>query len=260
MAINNPVIADADIIQDTAVAIQEKDHGGKMEFPDIPSRIRALPTNLIPKTITQNGVYNASSDNADGYDVVTVDVPQDPNKSLDDYIQGDLTDIVFNGTVVTIGIFRGTTITSISMPNVITIEEYAFAQTPNLQKIDMPDSVLSLGFYSCYESNISFVHFSKNIRTFPQSSFQNCSNLVSIKLPQKLLSCSGSTFANCTGLQTVDVSEVESATPITITTTTFLNTTCTFLFRDQTQLDEYANATNWSALASRFQIKPNGVI
>ena len=74
MAINNPVIADADIIQDTAVAIQEKDHGGKMEFPDIPSRIRALPTNLIPKTITQNGVYNASSDNADGYDVVTVDV------------------------------------------------------------------------------------------------------------------------------------------------------------------------------------------
>ena len=80
MAINNPVIADADIIQDTAVAIQEKDHGGKMEFPDMPSRIRALPTNLIPKTITQNGVYNASSDNADGYDVVTVSVlpPQPP--------------------------------------------------------------------------------------------------------------------------------------------------------------------------------------
>ena len=44
MAINNPVIADADIIQDTAVAIQEKDHGGKMEISSIPSRIRALPT------------------------------------------------------------------------------------------------------------------------------------------------------------------------------------------------------------------------
>ena len=59
MAINNPVIADADIIQDTAVAIQEKDHGGKMEHPDFPSRIRALPTqdnallnSLINRSIT----------------------------------------------------------------------------------------------------------------------------------------------------------------------------------------------------------------
>lgn len=91
MAINNPIIADADIIQDTAVAIQEKDHGGKMEHPDFPSRIRALPTNLIPKTITQNGVYNASSDNADGYDVVTVDVPQDPNEQLVKLLQGTAT-------------------------------------------------------------------------------------------------------------------------------------------------------------------------
>lgn len=29
---------------------------------------------LIPKTITENGIYNASSDNADGYSQVTVDV------------------------------------------------------------------------------------------------------------------------------------------------------------------------------------------
>lgn len=96
MAINNPIIADADIIQDTAVAIQEKDHGGKMEHPDFPSRIRALPTNLIPKTITQNGVYNASSDNADGYDVVTVNVPQDPYEVMNDYIEGTLTRLRLN--------------------------------------------------------------------------------------------------------------------------------------------------------------------
>lgn len=48
MAINNPVVADADIIQDTAVAIQEKDRGGKMEYPNIPSRIRAVPTGVSP--------------------------------------------------------------------------------------------------------------------------------------------------------------------------------------------------------------------
>ena len=96
MAINNPIIADADIIQDTAVAIQEKDHGGKMEHPDFPSRIRALPTNLIPKTITQNGVYNATDDNADGYDVVTVNVPQDPYEVMNKYIEGTLTRLRLN--------------------------------------------------------------------------------------------------------------------------------------------------------------------
>ncbi len=31
---------------------------------------------LIPKTVTENGVYNALSDNVDGYDSVTVNVPQ----------------------------------------------------------------------------------------------------------------------------------------------------------------------------------------
>ena len=58
------------VIDDTklnniAVAIQAKDSGGQMTVDDMPDRINALPTGstLIPETITQNGVYNASSDN-----------------------------------------------------------------------------------------------------------------------------------------------------------------------------------------------------
>ena len=31
---------------------------------------------IIPKTLTANGTYNASSDSADGYSPVTVNVPQ----------------------------------------------------------------------------------------------------------------------------------------------------------------------------------------
>ena len=34
---------------------------------------------LITKSITQNGTYNASSDNADGYSEVTVNVNNNPN-------------------------------------------------------------------------------------------------------------------------------------------------------------------------------------
>ena len=42
--------------------------------------VGASPT-LIPKTITQNGTYNASGDNADGYAAVTVAVPVGSNNS-----------------------------------------------------------------------------------------------------------------------------------------------------------------------------------
>ena len=86
-------IIDDSKLNDIAVAIQAKDSGGQMTVDDMPDRIDALPTGetLIPKTITENGVYNASSDNVDGYDVVTVGVPQDPNEQLVKLLQGTAT-------------------------------------------------------------------------------------------------------------------------------------------------------------------------
>lgn len=78
-------VIDDSKLQNIAVAIQAKDSGGQMTVDEMPTRIANIPSGgatLIPKTITENGVYNASSDNADGYDVVTVSVPQDPNEQL----------------------------------------------------------------------------------------------------------------------------------------------------------------------------------
>ena len=62
-------------LNDIAVAIQAKDSGGQMTVDEMAGRIEALPTNLIPKTITENGTYAAEDDNADGYSEVEVDVP-----------------------------------------------------------------------------------------------------------------------------------------------------------------------------------------
>lgn len=69
-------VIDDSKLNDIAVAIQSKDNGGQMTVDDMPDRIDALPTGgtLIPKTITENGVYNAADDNADGYSEVTVEV------------------------------------------------------------------------------------------------------------------------------------------------------------------------------------------
>ena len=89
------------VIDDTklnniAVAIQAKDSGGQMTVDEMPNRIDALPTGgtLIPKTITENGVYNASSDNADGYSEVSVNVPDDFDRFLSDEIDYVKTDAI----------------------------------------------------------------------------------------------------------------------------------------------------------------------
>lgn len=49
---------------------------------EMSTAISALPTNLTTKTITANGTYNASSDNADGYSSVTVNVEGYAKKSI----------------------------------------------------------------------------------------------------------------------------------------------------------------------------------
>ena len=51
---------------------------------------------LIEKSVTENGTYAASSDNADGYSSVSVDVPNT-------YAAGDEGKVVSNGTLVTQG-------------------------------------------------------------------------------------------------------------------------------------------------------------
>lgn len=76
----NYKVSDTDLIS-VANAIRTK--GGTSEsllFPDgFVSAIGNIPTGggstLITKSITENGTYNASSDNADGYSSVSVAVP-----------------------------------------------------------------------------------------------------------------------------------------------------------------------------------------
>lgn len=66
-------------------------------FEDFPNDINTIPTGssstLIPKTITANGTYNPSDDNADGYSSVVANVPNT-------YVAGDEGKVVNNGALV----------------------------------------------------------------------------------------------------------------------------------------------------------------
>lgn len=154
------------------------------------------------------------------------------NANLDAYIQGDLSNIVFNGTQIIREIFnRNHYITSISMPNTEQIGVQSFYYCPNLVSVYWSNSLLII---------------------YPQA-FQGCSKLNITYFPPYLNNIGNGAFSNCTSIIAIDMSYLVNI-PV-IGNATFSNTTCNFLFRDQTQLDAYAAATNWSALADRFQIK-----
>ena len=258
-----------------------------MTVDEMPTRIANLPTGgatLIPKTITENGVYNASSDNADGYDVVTVSVPQDPNENFDKFMNDTLERYSTTATTIPPRCFDNkTNMLSIDMPNVTTIGSFAFRMCTRLDMNSLPSGLTgNIGletFYGCYElsltnipdgiTNINNDAFNRcyklaltelpqNLTTIGSAAFTRCEKIVITSFPNSLTNIGTSAFNLCTGIPYIDVSNM--ANPPTIASNSFSNTTFPFYFRDQQQLDEWAAATNWSTYASRFQIKPSGVI
>lgn len=231
------IIDDAKL-QNIAVAIQAKDNGGQMTVDEMPTRIDALPTGgtLIPKTITKNGIYNASSDNADGYDVVTVDVLDE--NTLDKYFANTL-EVANIPSATTIGnsIFYGrTNLINVIMPNVTAIGNYAFQECTKLALTSLPSAVT----------------------TIDTKAFWYCSNLALTSLPSTVTRISGYAFGHCNKIPYLDFSDFTSIPAVA--NTSFYGTEFPFYFLDQQQIDEWAAATNWSTYASRFQIKPSGGI
>lgn len=224
-------------LNDIAVAIQAKDSGGQMTVDEMPTRIANIPSGggtLIQKTITENGIYNASSDNADGYDVVTVDVPQD----IDNLIDGTITEIETNVTVIRTSAFM------------------------NLQSLNfiIAKNVISIGdsaFYGCGLSSINPFRF-ESCETIGFQAFRNMSTMQRqpynrICLFPKLTTIAGNSF--------------QSSNMYTGMTERILKQKCVLTSADVTGgysiiyipsalLSWYQNATNW---VDRLNNYPNSI-
>ena len=254
-------VIDDSKLQDIAVAIQSKDSGGQMTVDEMPTRIDALPTGgtLIPKTITENGIYNASSDNADGYDVVTVDVPE--RNTLDEYFANTLEVAnIPSARSIAQGLFDAkSNLVNVIMPNVTSIGSTAFRGCTNLALTSLPSGVTSIGgsaFYSC--ANLALTSLPSGVTNISTNAFYGCRNLALTSLPSGVTNISTNAFYGCKSIPFLDFSNFTNIP--TLVGNAFADTTFPFYFRDQQQLDEWAAATNWSTYASRFQIKPSGVI
>ena len=99
-----------------------------------------------------------------------------------------------------------------------------------------------------------------NVVSIGDYAFESCANLAITSLPSGITSIGNYAFYQCPNIPFLDFSEFDHIPTLGMNNFIGANSRYPFYFRDQQQLDQWAAATNWSTLASRFQIKPSEVI
>ena len=175
------------------------------------SSISGGSATLTTKTITQNGTYNASSDNADGYSSVTVNV---------------------SGGGTKYGATGGTFLGNVDANGVLSYDSNTPTDLVFTGVRDLGNTALNLRFtYTTYTANIQANRFvglnSIKSASFPDLenisgkyamnyTFSNCENFASLSIPN-LTSISGNYAMNamcneCISLNSVNFAKLESIT------------------------------------------------
>jgi hypothetical protein len=165
----------------------------QVEVPTTPIE----PPVLTIKEITENGTYNASDDNADGYSSVTVNVAGGGGEGITDglarFIAGDVT---------------LTELKASDFGNITKIANNAFTRafTATMTKITLPNTITELGG-SILSPSIQEIHFNEaNIQKF-NDVFSGASGLTNIN-NGIFTTSSGSmsaTFRSCTKLNNIKI-------------------------------------------------------
>lgn len=237
---------------------------------------------LISKSITANGTYNASSDNADGYSSVTVNVPDTAQALIDKSISGTVT-IPSGTTTLRQYILNGcSSITDIVFPNTLTtIEQYACRSCTSLEAIDLNEGLTSIGNYafnSCKGAtslilpstltsigNSSFcacvniendIVIPNTVTTIGQGAFQSFEKVKKVKIPP-IATIQPTTFSGFRAATEIDCTEFtvtngNADTALSNVNAFNLTNNAPFIFATQAIMEVYAQATNWSTYASRM--------
>lgn len=87
-----------------------------------------------------------------------------------------------------------------------TIDEYAFSNCPNVEKIIVPDSVVYLGAHAFNGwEGLTSVKLSGNIHTLAEGTFLDCWNLKEIILPEGLRKVNLRAFDGCANIQHINI-------------------------------------------------------
>lgn len=192
---------------------------------------------LIEKSVTANGVYNASDDQADGYSKVTVNVPAPVStynvkmKMITDDYPDRLADVSrweMKSVVIPEGItqiepsaFVGQTyLSEVVFPSTLTsINGYSFQGCNKLESVVIPSSVYSIDIYAFgwdYEypddglRSITFESPS-SLTIIESNAFDGQRYLPSIVIPASVSTIGEDCFRDCSALETITINKPEGS-------------------------------------------------
>lgn len=122
-----------------------------------------------------------------------------------------LTDVKFMAETAQYGknLFYGcTALTSVQLPSkATTLGEYMFAECTALTSITIPESVTTLGYSVFRGSGIKEIEIPAGIEAIPNWAFMDCANLTKVVFHEGLTSIGVHSFENCTALEKVELPE-----------------------------------------------------
>lgn len=225
----------------------------RVEVEPIPDEY-IIPSGSLP--ITGNGTYDVGQ-----YKSVNVNVE---SGGVDDTEAQDLADIIMNDIenfeshrITKLGKYAlayKTNLKAISLPNLVTSAERAFANCDSLTSLSIPNMRGSTQTYMAAYCSAMTSCDVKNASGVSTYSFYGCSNLTKIEF-NRVTSINANAFANCSKLATLIL---RSETMATLSNTNAFTSTKIagsggYIYVPSALIDEYKGATNWSTYASKFK-------
>ena len=159
-------------------------------------------------------------------------------------------------TTIGYAAFSGdTSLTSVKIKNgVTTIGILSFRDCTNLISVEIPDSVRTINRYafaSC--GSLTSIDIPSGVTELNEGVFQYCTGLTSVEIPNRVTRISTWAFRGCSNLTSITVNSV---TPPTVSSDSFVSTNNCPIFVPCESVDTYKAAANWSTYASRIQAIP----
>lgn len=168
--------------------------------------IEAFPQAVLTsKTISENGIYYASDDSADGYSMVTVSVAGGGSNDLFQLIDRTITSVNDSeglvSSIASYAFFGCSTLLEVSFPSCKDVGSQAFRECTNLSFISFPEliSIYDYAFYACH--SLLGLELSKT-QYIKSHAFGYCINLsvISLSYCRKIFSYA---FEYCSALTSI---------------------------------------------------------
>lgn len=159
-------------------------------------------------------------------------------------------------TTVSASAFQGSQTKLISIPNSITYLSDSFLyNNVGVERISMANLVVNnnISFRVC--KTLKTTELLEGMQTINSSIFRDCASLMYINIPSTVTEIKNNCFQGCNILYTIDLSAL--TTVPTLEDANAFNKTLVgrkFYVKNQTMLDAFESATNWSVFAGQFVI------